>query len=585
MLSRLVDLPGRAQWSQRYRELEAYRQANGDCCVPKGQGALGRWVARQRELYKKGTLNQDREAQLRKLGFVWNTNDHAWDSRYNKLKQYRAIHGHACVPCAEGDLGVWVAKQRQNKRKGKLDPVRQRRLDELGFVWDTPSLEWNEKFEMLAKWKTAVGDCRVPFNEGELGWWVNTQRQRKRKGQLPKEREEKLNEIGFIWNPQGAPPAPSISASASLRGASSSTGDLAAIESGGGGVIPRSTSAGGGAPMSGNGAGAGAGSSAAPFARVNSNGTSVADASARVAGPSRSSSLRRRKRRISDDGSSSIGSKRHASDLSESSFRLGFPESSSQSSFDSFRDSDPGTPAPSTPVYTRHSHGHAQAQWRSVGAIEVEDQVLPPIHGISTPLPSLSQFYSEHAPTPSAAHTAAPIHTVTARSGFGHSRSSRTHTHGHTHSRAHTLEPSFTIGSRPTSTSCGVGGVDHMDSYTATASSYPRRHLPNRRTVSQFDMLPSVHSLAVPQGHQHQLLPVPSPRVAPRSIALHVGNNVWHPRSASAEAVGRPLSARGSSSSAMPVSSLLSTSPERDPVPPRVPGGMSGTNYLHLPPL
>lgn len=164
-----------------------------------------RWVARQRELAKKRVLPRDRRAKLDDLGFVWNTNDEAWDTRYKQLLSWAEVNGHACVPIANGDLGLWVAKQRQMKRKGKLAAERERLLNEARFTWDTPSADWNEKFAELVRWKELHGDCRVPFNSPSadgLGWWVNTQRQAKRKGKMTRERQERLDAIGFIWSPQ-----------------------------------------------------------------------------------------------------------------------------------------------------------------------------------------------------------------------------------------------------------------------------------------------------------------------------------------------------------------------------------------------
>lgn len=42
-------------WDARYEELLQWRAANGNTCVPKAEGALGRWVARQRELKRSGS--------------------------------------------------------------------------------------------------------------------------------------------------------------------------------------------------------------------------------------------------------------------------------------------------------------------------------------------------------------------------------------------------------------------------------------------------------------------------------------------------------------------------------------------------
>lgn len=208
------DISSRPAWSDRFEELTSYAVNHGDCNVPKAAGPLGRWVARQRELARKGGLTQERRASLDGLGFVWNTNEAAWETRFNELLQWvqtegaDAKRGRACVPIASGDLGVWVAKQRQLRRKKKLSAERERRLNTLGFVWDTAAADWEEKFQALLEWKHANnGDTRVPFNSSGdgLGWWVATQRQTLRKGKISAERRERLDSIGFCWNPADIP--------------------------------------------------------------------------------------------------------------------------------------------------------------------------------------------------------------------------------------------------------------------------------------------------------------------------------------------------------------------------------------------
>lgn len=42
-------------WEIRFVELLQWREKHGDTCVPKAEGALGRWVARQRELKRIGS--------------------------------------------------------------------------------------------------------------------------------------------------------------------------------------------------------------------------------------------------------------------------------------------------------------------------------------------------------------------------------------------------------------------------------------------------------------------------------------------------------------------------------------------------
>ena len=77
-----------------------------------------------------------------------------------------------------------------------------RRLDGVGFIWDTRDELWEQNFAALLKFKRREGHCCVPtcYRKGDLklGWWVATQRRNKK--EMPAERRERLNKIGFVWN-------------------------------------------------------------------------------------------------------------------------------------------------------------------------------------------------------------------------------------------------------------------------------------------------------------------------------------------------------------------------------------------------
>jgi len=66
--------PCEKTWQLRYDELVAYKKEHGDCLVPlrhKENEPLGRWVAKQRTLWKAGTLSKERTKLLDKIGFVF----------------------------------------------------------------------------------------------------------------------------------------------------------------------------------------------------------------------------------------------------------------------------------------------------------------------------------------------------------------------------------------------------------------------------------------------------------------------------------------------------------------------------------
>ena len=117
---------------------------------------------------------------------------------------FKKREGHCRVPRAhkEGDykLGQWVSRQRQNQTN--LTAERLQRLDEIGFIWDPVTADWEEGFAALEVFKKREGHCRVPavHKEGDhnLGNWVRVQRNNK--ANLTAERVQRLDEIGFVWN-------------------------------------------------------------------------------------------------------------------------------------------------------------------------------------------------------------------------------------------------------------------------------------------------------------------------------------------------------------------------------------------------
>merc|ERR1712157_635859 len=60
-------------WEDRFNELVAYKEENGNFDVLKRQSTLGRWLHNQRTNYKEGKLLPERTARLEGIGFVLKT--------------------------------------------------------------------------------------------------------------------------------------------------------------------------------------------------------------------------------------------------------------------------------------------------------------------------------------------------------------------------------------------------------------------------------------------------------------------------------------------------------------------------------
>jgi hypothetical protein len=205
-------------WLRWFQKLKLFKERYGHCSVEndrrKNRQLVG-WAASQRVLYSKGKLTEEQILQLETIGFTWDKAEANWVKRYNELLLYITEHGDCKVPTGwdvNPKLASWATTQRQLQKKRKLGTERERRLNEIGFVWANPTSDktrsvedeeaWMTRFNELVLYKTKHGDCRVPTkyeSHPKLGPWVNNQRQRQKKGKLNAERERMLKEIGFVW--------------------------------------------------------------------------------------------------------------------------------------------------------------------------------------------------------------------------------------------------------------------------------------------------------------------------------------------------------------------------------------------------
>ena len=198
------------RWEEMFWELEEFKKEHGHCSVPtvyKKHPKLGMWVNSQRMAKAGGKLIPERERRLEGLGFVWSVLDEQWEDMFRQLEEFKKEHGHCRVPHQykkNPQLGMWVMSQRMAKAEEKLIPERERRLDDLGFVWSVLDDEkWEEMFRQLEEFKKEHGHCSVPTvykKNPKLGMWVMSQRaQAKQKGNLAPERERRLEGLGFVW--------------------------------------------------------------------------------------------------------------------------------------------------------------------------------------------------------------------------------------------------------------------------------------------------------------------------------------------------------------------------------------------------
>jgi len=261
--SRIGFEPDDERWLIYYSKLATFAAQHGHADVPldwPGDEALGRWVFKQRVLYRRYVRNNyyqhevlnrsnskktenDKNANTpltfgRKLislspwriqmlydvGFSFKIKL-SWEDRYAQLAQYFIRYGHTRVPCSDNlrveeeefpGLYVWVQSQRMeyyrwiNNLPSSMTNEKFKLLDTLNLDMNPLESIWESKIMELRSYREEHGHVRVTKSQNmELATWLIVQRQQYRlfhsdtpwESRLTQERIDTLNELGMDWDP------------------------------------------------------------------------------------------------------------------------------------------------------------------------------------------------------------------------------------------------------------------------------------------------------------------------------------------------------------------------------------------------
>ncbi len=131
-----------AKWEIYFQQLIEYKTQHGHCNFPTMNGSLGRWISRQRTLYRSQKLKSDRYEKLKSIDFIFedatplefkNKLDLQWDTMYNQLTEHKERAGHCFDVPEEMPLGKWLYRQRWLYKNGNLREDRAKKLLDIGF--------------------------------------------------------------------------------------------------------------------------------------------------------------------------------------------------------------------------------------------------------------------------------------------------------------------------------------------------------------------------------------------------------------------------------------------------------------------
>ncbi|GGU68160.1 helicase [Streptomyces lavendofoliae] len=203
--------PEHEHWRRGVEAAVIYAREHGDLRVPftfrvpaaddqKAEGAewpaslagfpLGQWTADARRFYARGDMDEDRVAQLEKLGMIWSHYDVAWEEGLSAAREWAAEHGHLLAPLDatyQGyRVGIFLKNARAAARKaqeneqrraeglpvqssaGALSDERREQLEEIDASW-CPSwpVTWQRCFH-LVRMHLDAGEA-LPTQAGDVG--------------------------------------------------------------------------------------------------------------------------------------------------------------------------------------------------------------------------------------------------------------------------------------------------------------------------------------------------------------------------------------------------------------------------------
>ncbi|MCD7761789.1 MAG: Helicase associated domain protein [Lachnospiraceae bacterium] len=207
------------KWEKGFQAAAAYQKEHGSLQVPidfisENGCKLASWLQRQRYLYKKGKLNEDRIRRLNSISSDWQAD--GWQIRLAHVKAWYQEHGTLEIPWdTEIDgcwLAAWLVRQKQYLESGKLTQEQAALLSELPLEQVSVSKKekaqkaWLQVYQDAAAYVEERGslsgmprDYRGKSSGYLLYIWLSRQRSAKRKGRLSQDQCRMLEEIGIEW--------------------------------------------------------------------------------------------------------------------------------------------------------------------------------------------------------------------------------------------------------------------------------------------------------------------------------------------------------------------------------------------------
>ena len=170
-------------WNDWYEIAKQYYVQNGNLDVPaeyKDENGyrLGRWIQHQRAKYRgtdshKCELTEEQIKKMNELCIVWDPKEQNWNEYYIAASHYYEENGNLMISakyvCKNGlKLGQWISKQRSyylgTSKSGTITKERIEKLNRIGMVWDVSDFQWEKAYAIAEEYYKTNGHLFVEKN-------------------------------------------------------------------------------------------------------------------------------------------------------------------------------------------------------------------------------------------------------------------------------------------------------------------------------------------------------------------------------------------------------------------------------------
>ncbi|ADU24056.1 Helicase associated domain protein [Ruminococcus albus] len=203
------------RWNNNFRELCKYYDEHKTLTVPaqfrtESGANLYAWIKTQRVKFSEGRLSDEQFKKLNSIGFDFTITD-IWEENFAFAKKYFEEHGDLNIPATD-NKGITVRKWllRQKKYADAPDSARLsheqiEKLRSIGLFDELSHTDrlWFSRYGMAKAFYAENGHLNVPkdciIDGFNLGTWVQTQKQKNKKGVLSQDKIDLLNKLGMNW--------------------------------------------------------------------------------------------------------------------------------------------------------------------------------------------------------------------------------------------------------------------------------------------------------------------------------------------------------------------------------------------------